>query len=62
MFDNKNIKNQIVYSLSTEDINLALTSKRKEAACSYSLIKTEHPKLLIFEATYGESFAIAKKF
>ena len=61
MVDNDNIQNQVVYSLSTQDITFALASKGKETACGYSLIKTEHPKLLIFETTYGESFAIAKK-
>ena len=61
MIDNDNIQNQLVYSLSTQDITFSLASKEKETACAYSLIKTEHPKLLIFETTYGESFAIAKK-
>ena len=56
-FDNK----QIMYSLSTQDITFALTAKRKETVCGYVVIKTEHPKLLIFETTKGESFANYKK-
>ena len=56
-FDNK----QIMYSLSTQDITFALTAKSKETVCGYVVIKTEHPKLLIFETTKGESFANYKK-
>ena len=61
MVDNDNIQNQVVYSLSTQDITFALACKGKETACGYSVIKTEHPKLLLFKTTYGERFAIAKK-
>ena len=46
-----------MYSLSTQDITFVLTEKSKETVCGYVVIKTEHPKLLIFEATKGESFA-----
>ncbi|KYN13162.1 hypothetical protein ALC57_14657 [Trachymyrmex cornetzi] len=47
---------QIVYSLSTQDITFALTRTGEEPVCGYTLIKTEHPKLLILETKKGESF------
>ena len=43
MVDNDNIQNQVVYSLSTQDITFALASTGKETL--------KHPKLLIFETT-----------
>ena len=48
-------------SLSTQDITFALTAKSKETVCGYVVIKTEHPKLLIYETTKAESFAYYKK-
>ena len=56
-FDNK----QIMYSFFTQDITFALTAKSKETVCDYVVIKTEHPKLLIFKTTKGEIFANYKK-
>jgi len=54
-------KLQIVYSLSTQDITFALTKMGEELLCGYTLIKTEHPKLLILETKDGESFAHKRK-
>lgn len=48
---------QMVYSLSTQDITFALTKTGEEPICGYTLIKTEHPKLLILETRKGETFA-----
>jgi len=44
---------QTVYSLTTQDIIFALTSVGRHEVCGYSLIRTEHPKLLIFETVRG---------
>ncbi|KAM0728880.1 hypothetical protein ACS0PU_004234 [Formica fusca] len=51
--DNDKDHPQTVYSLTTEDTIFALTSKGKYNTCGYSLITTEHPKLLIFETVRG---------
>jgi len=51
-----NDKLQIIYSLSTQDVTFALTQVGEEFLCGYTLIKTEHPKLLILELNKGESF------
>lgn len=40
-------------SLNTQDIIFALTSVGRHEVCGYSLIRTEHPKLLIFETVRG---------
>ncbi|KYN19400.1 hypothetical protein ALC57_08270 [Trachymyrmex cornetzi] len=52
---------QIVYSLSTQDITFALTRTGEEPVCGYTLIKTEHPKLLILETKKGESFTTKRR-
>lgn len=52
---------QIVYSLSTQDITFALTKTGEEPLCGYTLIKTEHPKLLILETRKGESFTTRRR-
>ncbi|KMQ84581.1 hypothetical protein RF55_17519 [Lasius niger] len=46
-------QHQTVYSLTTQDAIFALTSKGKQEVCGYSLIRTEHPKLMIFETVLG---------
>lgn len=51
---------QTVYSLSTQDVTFALSQIGEELHCGYTLIKTEHPKLIILETHKGESF-IKKK-
>lgn len=51
---------QTVYTLSTQDITFALTKKSEQPACGHRLIRTEHPKLLIFETTRGATFAKPK--
>jgi len=56
MMSKLNDKLQIIYSLSTQDITFALTQTGEEFLCGYTLIKTEHPKLLILEVNKGESF------
>jgi hypothetical protein len=57
MLSNIEEKLQIVYSLSTQDITFALTQTGEEPLCGYTLIKTEHPKLVILEGKTGEFFA-----
>ena len=52
---------QIEYSLSTDDVTFALAAKGSESVCGYIVIKTEHPKLLIFEATKRENCAPHRK-
>jgi len=52
---------QIVYSLSTQDVTFALTRAGEELVCGCTLIKTEHPKLLILETKKGESFAVKRR-
>lgn len=52
---------QIVDSLSTQDITFALAKTGEEPICGYTLIKTEHPKLLILETKRGESFATRRR-
>lgn len=61
MIDNELVNPQTVYSLSTQDITFALTAKNKEAICGYEIIRTEHPKLVIFETKKGETFAVGQK-
>ncbi|RLU21202.1 hypothetical protein DMN91_005575 [Ooceraea biroi] len=52
---------QIIYSLSTQEITFALTMTGEEHLCGYTLIKTEHPKLLILETKKGESFTTRRR-
>ena len=54
-------QDSIVYSLTTQDITFALTSKAEESVCGYKIIRTEHPKLVIFETVKGESFVKPEK-
>lgn len=51
---------QDVYSLTEGDVTFALTSKNIIKICGYTLIRTEHPKLLIVETEKGNPF-IAKR-
>lgn len=53
IIDNINEVSQTAYSLTTQDTVFALTSISKYAMCSYTLIRTEHPKLIIFETWPG---------
>lgn len=54
-------KMEIIYSLSTRDITFALTQTGEELLCGFTLIKTEHPKLLILEMKNGQSFTHRQK-
>ena len=56
IFDSTPNFEQTVYSLSTEDVTFSLIAKGKINVCGYELVKTEHPKLLIFETVKGISF------
>jgi len=56
MINNVNEQTQIIYSLSTKDVTFALTKIGEEHLYGYTLIKTEHPKLLIFETKEGRTF------
>lgn len=51
---------EIIYTVVTQDITFALTSKERHPVCGYQLIKTEHPKLFILEET-GSAFFNKKK-
>lgn len=48
---------QTVYTLNAEKITFGLTAKGRENVCGYTLIRTEHPKLIVVETIKGESFA-----
>ena len=48
---------QSVYSLVTEETTFALMVKSSTNVCGYTILQTEHPKLVIFETVKGESFA-----
>ena len=47
-------KLEIIYFLSTQEIIFALKQTGEELFCGYTFVKTEHPKLLIFEIKNGE--------
>ena len=55
-YDNTTGDSETFYSLTTEDITFVLAEKTRKPVCSYVLIQTEHPKLLIFETRPGNSF------
>jgi len=55
IFDNVNEQAQTVYSLTAQNTIFALTSTGKYATCGHTLIRTEHPKLILFETTPGVS-------
>ncbi|XP_077279178.1 uncharacterized protein LOC143906797 [Temnothorax americanus] len=57
MVSETNDKLQLLYSLSTQDVTFALTRIGEEVLCGYTLIKTEHPKLVILETNKRNSFA-----
>ena len=38
-----------------------MAAKGRGSVCGYTLIKTEHPTLVIFETVKGDSFAINKE-
>ena len=44
---------QTVYSLATDDITFALMIKSAESVSGYTVFRTEHPKLVIFETVKG---------
>ena len=54
--DNTTDNSETLYSLTTEDITFILTEETRKPVCSYVLIQSEHPKLLIFETTPGNTF------
>ncbi|XP_025157199.1 uncharacterized protein LOC112589174 [Harpegnathos saltator] len=49
MQDSTDAGSQTVYSITTQDTTFALASRGEVKACGYPLVKTEHPKLFIFE-------------
>lgn len=51
--DAGNIGSQSAYSLITQNTVFALASKGQYVHCGYTLTRTEHPKLIIFETTPG---------
>ncbi|XP_048513395.1 uncharacterized protein LOC105693533 [Athalia rosae] len=46
----------VVYSITSQDITFALIKTTEVRICGYSLFKTEHPKLFIFETSQGNTF------
>lgn len=56
MFDSE-ARYPVIYSLVSEDTTFALSKKSEKLLCGYTLIQTEHPKLIIVETTKGNSFA-----
>ena len=60
MVDQDFNQKQIIYSLATQDITFAPTAKGQQFVCRYSIIKTKHPKLVIFETEKGNSFTDTK--
>ena len=55
-YDNSTLNPQVIYSLTTNDITFVRIQKAMQPVCNYVLIRTEHPKLLIFETTRGNTF------
>lgn len=53
IIDNINSQSQMAYSLTTQNTIFALTSRGKYITCGYTLTRTEHPKLIIFEVQPG---------
>ncbi|XP_071577417.1 uncharacterized protein [Temnothorax nylanderi] len=51
VIDNVNEHSQTAYTVNADDTVFALTSTGKDLACGYSLIRTEHPKLVIWETS-----------
>ena len=48
-YDNSTLHPQVIYSRATNDITFVSAQKAIQPFCNYVLIRTEHPKLLIFE-------------
>ena len=55
-YDNSTLNPEIIYSLTTDDITFVLAQKAIQPVCNFVLIRTEHPKLLIYETTRGNTF------
>lgn len=49
-------RNLTVYSLTSDDVTFALIKTVEKQICGYTLFKTEHPKLFIFETSPGNIF------
>lgn len=52
---------EMIYTVSTQDVTFGLTTRRKESVCGYTLIKTKHPRLFIFETQKGNTFVNDRK-
>lgn len=46
----------IVYSLTTKEITFALSKRSEYNVCGYTLVQTEHPKLLVVETPKNNPF------
>ncbi|EZA48478.1 hypothetical protein X777_13776, partial [Ooceraea biroi] len=44
---------QTIYSLTSQDTSFALATRGEEVVCGHTLIRTEHPKLIIFPSSPG---------
>ncbi|XP_039308450.1 uncharacterized protein LOC120358389 [Solenopsis invicta] len=55
LVDDTGKESQVVYSLNSQETTFALTMRGQYTHCGYTLIRTEHPKLLIYETTFGSS-------
>ena len=52
-----NSRIQTIYLLVTEKTTFLLMIKNAVSVCGYTVLRTEHPKLIIFKTVKGESFA-----
>ncbi|KYN01911.1 hypothetical protein ALC62_07286 [Cyphomyrmex costatus] len=52
-----NSRYPVVYFLTSEDTTFALSKKSERVICGFTLIQTEHPKLIIVETTRDNPFA-----
>jgi len=54
--DSSNSNSPVIYSLVTQEITFALMKTKELPLCGYTLLYTEHPKLLILEVKPGNTF------
>lgn len=56
MVDHDIYNPQTIYTVNKGEVTFALNTKSSEYICGYLILKTEHPKLFIFETQLGTSF------
>lgn len=55
------IKGPVLYTVTSKDVTFALTKTDEFTLCGYTIIRTEHPKLLILETSPGRIFKAKTK-